>query len=191
MMVRVLNRYLLGDFLKSFLLAFFVLTFVMYMGAVVQAIDYMSRGISGLLHLPPQAVQSQVATTAPVSNANRATPWSAVGGANKGPSGSTASAEPDVGTSEADAIRMGPPAPTTKEVAALLKKARAAEGAGALLEPKEAIALYKQVLAAAPANVARPYSALVTCTARAVWPRAAMMAAVEYRKSGSAPVKAV
>ena len=49
MMVRVLNRYLLGDFLKSFLLAFFVLTFVMYMGAVVQAIDYMSRGISGLL----------------------------------------------------------------------------------------------------------------------------------------------
>jgi len=50
-MIRVLNRYLLGDFLKSFLLTAFVLTFVMYVGAVVKAIDYMSRGISGLLIL--------------------------------------------------------------------------------------------------------------------------------------------
>lgn len=48
-MIRVLNRYLLGDFAKSFLITLFVLTFVMYVGAVVQAIDYMSRGISGLL----------------------------------------------------------------------------------------------------------------------------------------------
>ena len=51
MMVRVVNRYLLGDFLKSFLLAVAVLTFVMYVGAVIQAIDYMSRGISGPLIL--------------------------------------------------------------------------------------------------------------------------------------------
>ena len=48
-MTRVFNRYLLGDFLKSFFVTLFVLTFVMYVGAVVQAIDYMSRGISGLL----------------------------------------------------------------------------------------------------------------------------------------------
>jgi len=48
-MIRVVNRYLLGDFLKSFLITLFVLTFVMYVGAVVKAIDYMSRGISGLL----------------------------------------------------------------------------------------------------------------------------------------------
>lgn len=48
-MIRVFNRYMLGDFLKSFALTVAVLTFVMYVGAVVQAIDYMSRGISGLL----------------------------------------------------------------------------------------------------------------------------------------------
>ena len=48
-MIRVFNRYMLGDFLKSFALTVSVLTFVMYVGAVVQAIDYMSRGISGLL----------------------------------------------------------------------------------------------------------------------------------------------
>ena len=48
-MMRVFNRYLFGDFLRNFLIALFVLTFVMYVGAVVQAIDYMSRGISGLL----------------------------------------------------------------------------------------------------------------------------------------------
>ena len=48
-MTRVFNRYLLGDFLKTFFITWFVLTFVMYVGAVGQAIDYMSRGISGLL----------------------------------------------------------------------------------------------------------------------------------------------
>lgn len=48
-MIRVLNRQLLGDFIKGFLLTASVLTFVMYLGAVVKAIDYMSRGISGLL----------------------------------------------------------------------------------------------------------------------------------------------
>ncbi len=48
-LIRVLNRQLLGDFIKSFLITALVLTFVMYIGAVVKAIDYMSRGISGLL----------------------------------------------------------------------------------------------------------------------------------------------
>lgn len=50
-MIRVLNGYLFRDFLKSFLATLCVLTFVMYVGAVVQAIDYMSRGISGPLIL--------------------------------------------------------------------------------------------------------------------------------------------
>jgi len=50
-MIRVLNRYMLGDFLKHFLLTLAVLTFVMYVGAVVKAIDYMARGISGPLIL--------------------------------------------------------------------------------------------------------------------------------------------
>ena len=50
-MIRVFNRYLLGDFLKSFAITLAVLTFVMYVGAAVQAIDYMARGISGLLIL--------------------------------------------------------------------------------------------------------------------------------------------
>lgn len=50
-MIRILNRYLFADFGKNVLIAVFVLTFVMYVGAVVQAIDYMSRGISGPLIL--------------------------------------------------------------------------------------------------------------------------------------------
>ena len=48
-MIRVFNRYMFRDFIQSFLITLFVLTFVMYVGAVVQAIDYMARGISGLL----------------------------------------------------------------------------------------------------------------------------------------------
>jgi len=50
-MIRVVNRYLFRDFIKNFLVAVCVLTFVMYVGAVVQAIDYMARGISGPLIL--------------------------------------------------------------------------------------------------------------------------------------------
>lgn len=47
--MRVLNRYIMGDFLRNFFLTLVVLTFVMYIGTIVQAIDYMSRGISGTL----------------------------------------------------------------------------------------------------------------------------------------------
>lgn len=51
-MIRVFNRYLLGDFLKSFLTVFFVLLFVVYViGTMKIAIDYMARGISGMLIL--------------------------------------------------------------------------------------------------------------------------------------------
>ena len=84
-------------------------------GIAVLVFALVYRFFPGLLHLQPMAVQSQVTTTAPASNANRATPWSVVGGAVKRKP--AANVEADVGTSEADAIRMGPPAPTTKEVA--------------------------------------------------------------------------
>lgn len=50
-MIRVINRYLLGDFAKSFLIALVLLTFVMYVGAVVKAIDYVAKGIPGLVVL--------------------------------------------------------------------------------------------------------------------------------------------
>ena len=51
-MIRVFNRYLLGDFIKSFLTVFFVLLFVVYViGTMKIAIDYMARGISGMLIL--------------------------------------------------------------------------------------------------------------------------------------------
>ncbi len=50
-MLRVLNHHLLREFIRGFLLTVTVLTLVMYVGATVQAIDYMSRGISGTLIL--------------------------------------------------------------------------------------------------------------------------------------------
>lgn len=50
-MIRVLNRYLLREFFKSFIVTAGILTFVMYIGAVIQAIDYLARGISGPLIL--------------------------------------------------------------------------------------------------------------------------------------------
>ncbi len=49
MFVRVFNRHFLLDFTKSFLLTVGVLAFVMYIGAIVKAIDLLSRGVSGLL----------------------------------------------------------------------------------------------------------------------------------------------
>ena len=50
-MIRVLNRHLLREFVRGFLTTATVLTLVMYVGATVQAIDYMSRGISAPLIL--------------------------------------------------------------------------------------------------------------------------------------------
>lgn len=50
-MIRVLNRHLLREFVRGVLTTVAVLTLVMYVGATVQAIDYMSRGISAPLIL--------------------------------------------------------------------------------------------------------------------------------------------
>ncbi|MFH0880901.1 MAG: LptF/LptG family permease [Lentisphaerota bacterium] len=47
--MRVLNKYLIHDFLLSFIVTLLVFTFVMYIGAVIKAIDLLSRGVSGLL----------------------------------------------------------------------------------------------------------------------------------------------
>ncbi len=61
---------------------------------------------------------------------------------------------PTVGTTLAEAITMGPPAPVTREVAALLRRARTAEDQDRLLDPPEtsAITLYREVLEQAPGN---------------------------------------
>lgn len=63
-------------------------------------------------------------------------------------------ARPILGTTLAEAIAMGPPAPVTKEVALLLKAASAAEEQGALFEPrgKNMVELMRQVLTKDPSN---------------------------------------
>jgi formylglycine-generating enzyme required for sulfatase activity len=111
------------------------------------------RFFPGLLHMQPLPEPAQTPGV-PGSHASAPTmTWSAV----KSPPAQTAPIAPvvDPGTSLADAVRMGPPVATTKVVTALLKKARAAEGRGALFEPKDgnAIALYREALAGAPDNV--------------------------------------
>ena len=118
-------------------------------GLLVLALALAYRFFPGVLHLEPQ-LAPQVATTSPIQRAS-APNWVAV----QAPPATTtapqpgASAEPAPGTSFDEAVRMGPPAPTTKLIAGLLKKARAAEAQGNVFEPKDAnaIALYQQVLA--------------------------------------------
>ena len=47
--VKTIYRYLGKDFLITFFVTLLVFTFVMYIGAVLKAIDLMSRGIEGRL----------------------------------------------------------------------------------------------------------------------------------------------
>ncbi|HBA86243.1 MAG TPA: hypothetical protein DCZ95_19345 [Verrucomicrobia bacterium] len=49
--MRIINKYLAGDFLMMFVMTLLVFTFVMYVGAIIKAIDLLSRGVSGLLIL--------------------------------------------------------------------------------------------------------------------------------------------
>ncbi len=49
--MRVLNRYILLDYLVIFLTALGLITFVMTVGSMIKAIDLMARGISGMLIL--------------------------------------------------------------------------------------------------------------------------------------------
>lgn len=122
-------------------------------GIALLAFALAYRFFPGVLHIEPQP-EPPVAASLPGTHAP--TPWSAV----QAPPPRTVSepappAPAEQGTSFADAVRMGPPVATTKEVAALLRKARSQEEKGALFEPKDgsAIALYREVLAAAPNNV--------------------------------------
>lgn len=109
------------------------------------------RFFPGWLNLETETETESVATsTAPGQQA--AAPWSVL---PQEPSAPLSPPSPkDVGTSFADAVRMGPPAPTSKEVAVLLERAREAEGKGALLDPKNgAVALYRAALAGSPDNL--------------------------------------
>jgi formylglycine-generating enzyme required for sulfatase activity len=121
-------------------------------GIAVLALALAYRFFPGMFHLEPQETQP-IAANLPAQHA-QAPNWVAV---QAPPAATTAPADKSAGatgTSLEDAVRMGPPAPTTKVIAALLKKARAAEQQGKVLEPKDASAidLYRQVLAEDPSN---------------------------------------
>ena len=49
--MRIINKYLFHDFLTTLVMTLLVFTFVMYVGAIIKAIDLLSRGVSGLLIL--------------------------------------------------------------------------------------------------------------------------------------------
>ncbi len=121
-------------------------------GIALLAFALMYRFFPGWLHLQPP-MQEAVAPSAVATHAPPMT-WVAV----QAPPPKTVPVDAtaaESGTSFADSVRMGPPLPTTKVVAALLKKARLAEQKGALFEPREgnAIALYREALTGAPDNV--------------------------------------
>lgn len=120
-------------------------------GLALLAFALAYRFFPDLLHVQPSP-QQPVATISPQQHAPAT--WSAVIAAPPRTSPASAQVEPQTGTSLADAIRMGPPVATTKVVAAILKKARVAEQKGALFEPRDdnAVALYREALAAAPDN---------------------------------------
>ncbi len=146
-------------------------------GIVVLMLALAYRFFPGLLNIEPQAPQ-QVAATAPVPRASPPANWVAV---EAPPATTTAPApsrppEPVAGTSLEDAIHMGPPVPTTKQIASLLKKARAAEQQGNVLEPKDsnAVALYKRVLVDDPNNDEASDGLLRIAGALRDWARAAI-----------------
>ena len=108
------------------------------------------RFFPGILHMQPS---EQVAANQASTRSGAPATWSAVRPASTTIPAVPSPTEAEVGTSYIDAVRMGPPVATTKEVAALLKRARGAEEKGALFESKDAIALYREVLVSAPHNV--------------------------------------
>jgi formylglycine-generating enzyme required for sulfatase activity len=126
-------------------------------GLALLAFALLYRFFPDVLHVhPPAASAVTGATGQSVPMQPPAMTWAPPPPSTQTPAGA-ASAEPagGQGTSFADALRMGPPIATTKEVTALLKRAHTAEEQGALFEPKEANAfdLYRQALASAPNNI--------------------------------------
>lgn len=105
------------------------------------------RFFPGILHVEPQ---TQIQT--PNSTPQNGVPWiidrSSIQATRNG-EGPTI-----VGTTLAEAISMGPPAPVTEEVAALLASARKQEETGKLFEPpgNNAVGLYRKVLEQDPSN---------------------------------------
>src|SRR5674476_1130868 len=124
-------------------------------GIALLAFALVYRFFPGVLHMQPLPVPS-VTTNMPGQHAMAtvSTTWSAVKALPAVTVPANAGAAIESGTSFADAVSMGPPVATTKVVAALLRKARETEQKGALFEPKDAnaIAMYRQVLVAAPNN---------------------------------------
>jgi formylglycine-generating enzyme required for sulfatase activity len=105
------------------------------------------RFFPGILHVEPQ---TQIQT--PNSTPQNGVPWiidrSSIQAARNGEGPMI------VGTTLAEAISMGPPAPVTEEVAALLASARKQEETGKLFEPpgNNAVGLYRKVLEQDPSN---------------------------------------
>jgi formylglycine-generating enzyme required for sulfatase activity len=111
------------------------------LGIVVLLFALGYRFSPGILHVAPQQ-QVPVSPTTPMNGK----PWVVENAAPLLPHHEPVS--PIVGTTLAEAVAMGPPAPVTKQVATLLKAARGAEDQGQLFDPKDknAVALYRQVL---------------------------------------------
>ncbi|HET6546356.1 MAG TPA: SUMF1/EgtB/PvdO family nonheme iron enzyme [Rhodanobacteraceae bacterium] len=116
-------------------------------GIVLLGFALTYRFFPGVLELHPQA-QQQAATTQ--ANRRTAAPWAA----ERTQPAATSSTGKVTGTSLAQAIAMGPPLPTSKATAALLKKARLAEQRDKSIRPdrSKAIALYRQALQQDPDN---------------------------------------
>lgn len=109
------------------------------------------RFFPDLLHIEP-APEPVATSNAP--GQRPVVPWSVLPQEQPAPMPPALAEPEETGTSFADAVRMGPPAPTSKEVAVLLARAREAEEKGALLDPKNgAIALYRAALAGSPDNL--------------------------------------
>ncbi|MEO7200916.1 MAG: SUMF1/EgtB/PvdO family nonheme iron enzyme [Dokdonella sp.] len=96
------------------------------------------RFLPDLLRESPQVEQQASKNGAPV-----VAPWSVFSRTPEVPP-----ATPQIGSTLAQSIAMGPPIPVTEDIAALLKSAHAAEEQGKFFEPAEgsAISLYREVL---------------------------------------------
>lgn len=113
-------------------------------GIALLAFALTYRFFPDILHVVPQE-QQVVETIAPP---DQPSPWIAAMPGTTQATANVPAAPAYEGTSEADAIAMGPPTPVTREIATLLKRARSAEEQGNVLEPRDAnaIALYRAVL---------------------------------------------
>lgn len=113
---------------------------VIGIAVLLMALGY--RFYPDILHVAQQE-QQVVETTEP-----EASPWVVSQPAPSVDGEGAARPPPYAGTTEADALAMGPPTPVTREIGNLLRRARTAEERGQVLEPadRSAVALYRAVL---------------------------------------------